>query len=362
MKSQKVGLNFSIVDCNIKKYSEGSSEIVILGKGFGESIIIRSEIDDIIIIDSFLNPDTHRPIALDYLDKINVSYDKIKSIVITHWHQDHILGISDILCVCSDRIEVVLNPIIKNEKYFNYLNTKKIAGLSETSEFFKAINMIKDRKLKRKFVSIDKTIYNSTHDGIEVIALSPQDEEINSFIDNIISQKSVDEICLSAPDDNLLSIVILIKLFDHYFLLGSDMETCVDESSGWKAIVNNYLPKYSKSSFFKIPHHGSVTGNCEDVWLRLLNEKPLSVCTTYNKRKNLPTEEDKVRIVEKSCELYVAGEKNKLDTTINMEFKKYNLDPGFEKIAGNYGLVRLLFENNKTEIETIGTVFKYSNN
>lgn len=64
-------------------------EVAVFGRGYGESIVLSCGNRDFIIVDSFINPDTGRPIALDYLDCMNIKYDRIKQVIITHWHDDH---------------------------------------------------------------------------------------------------------------------------------------------------------------------------------------------------------------------------------------------------------------------------------
>ncbi len=69
-------------------------EVSVFGKGYGESIVVSCGHEDYIIIDSFINPITGRPIALDYLGCMGMTYTRIKQVIITHWHDDQIRGIS----------------------------------------------------------------------------------------------------------------------------------------------------------------------------------------------------------------------------------------------------------------------------
>lgn len=59
------------------------------GNGFGESILMVNGNGDIGIIDSCVNPKTKKALSLEYLDENNLTYDKVKFVILTHFHQDH---------------------------------------------------------------------------------------------------------------------------------------------------------------------------------------------------------------------------------------------------------------------------------
>ena len=50
-----------------------------------------------IVVDSCIDRLTRRPVALDYLEQLQVNItEAVKLIVVTHWHDDHIRGISTV--------------------------------------------------------------------------------------------------------------------------------------------------------------------------------------------------------------------------------------------------------------------------
>ena len=53
-------------------------EITIFGRGFGECIVLCCKNQNFIIIDSFINPSTKKPIAIDYLNSLNLPLSSIK--------------------------------------------------------------------------------------------------------------------------------------------------------------------------------------------------------------------------------------------------------------------------------------------
>ncbi|MFC1926027.1 MBL fold metallo-hydrolase, partial [Chloroflexota bacterium] len=78
-------------------------EISIFGSGYGESILLHIGNNQWIIIDSCLDNRTGRPAALVYLNNIGLDVtNAVKVIVATHWHDDHIKGISAICRECRN--------------------------------------------------------------------------------------------------------------------------------------------------------------------------------------------------------------------------------------------------------------------
>jgi hypothetical protein len=62
-----------------------------------------------------------------------------------------------------------------------------------------------------------------------------------------------------------------------------------DAELGWSAIVQ--LPERPAhiAGVFKIPHHGSENGHCQQVWDSMVNANAVAVLTPWNKNRGLPT-------------------------------------------------------------------------
>ena len=137
-----IGQNF-LENANLKiKPAKNELDFCVFGRGFGECIVIGIG-EEYVVIDSFNNPLTHNPIALDYLDAIGVSFTQIKDVIISHWHTDHIAGISTILDA-STNVKVVLSPIIYEDKFNKYINLGITQKQYSTSEFAKVLQYIEN--------------------------------------------------------------------------------------------------------------------------------------------------------------------------------------------------------------------------
>ena len=75
-------------------------ERTLLGPGYGECAIIHYGHGEWIIVDSCVDEAGH-PAALNYLRQIGVDAGRsVRMIVVTHWHDDHIRGIVQVVRNC----------------------------------------------------------------------------------------------------------------------------------------------------------------------------------------------------------------------------------------------------------------------
>ena len=334
-----IGQNF-LEDANLRiKPKESELDFCVFGRGFGECIVLSIG-GEYIIIDSFKNPLTKRPIALDYLDAIDVKYDKIRDVVITHWHADHIAGIATILEATSNT-KVVLTPIIYEDKFNQYISLGITEGQYSTSEFAKVLRYIKKHGSQCVVcTAANNRIFGNTNlANIELFSLSPQSSEIFDYMSSLVLDKLGQRTSYEYLDDNFLSVVLLLKYDGDGILIGGDLGTSSNKLKEWYAIVNNY-ELGTKSSVFKIPHHGSVTGHNDGVWENLLCENPTSVLTVYNRGSKLPKESDVQRIKSLSKDLYIVGNNARKDKSLEHHARKILKEAKIDYISNEVGLVR----------------------
>ncbi|MCY4287950.1 MAG: MBL fold metallo-hydrolase [Aestuariivita sp.] len=78
-------------------------EISVFGPGYGESILIHVGSRRWIVIDSCLVDDRRTPAPLKYMSELGLDASAdVCAVVATHWHDDHIKGLSTILHACTD--------------------------------------------------------------------------------------------------------------------------------------------------------------------------------------------------------------------------------------------------------------------
>ena len=73
-------------------------EISVFGPGIGECVVVHLGDSDWVVVDSCIDRQSGRPVALEYLRSLGVDVaSQIKLVIATHWHDDHIRGIAEIL-------------------------------------------------------------------------------------------------------------------------------------------------------------------------------------------------------------------------------------------------------------------------
>src|SRR5690348_5096629 len=72
-------------------------EVTVFGPGYGEAIAVHLGDDRWMLVASCEEPDAKIPAALEYLRAIGAASDAVKVIVASHWHDDHVRGLSRLL-------------------------------------------------------------------------------------------------------------------------------------------------------------------------------------------------------------------------------------------------------------------------
>jgi len=285
------GQNF-LADSELRKPPKTDEiELSVFGRGFGDCLIVSCGHNEFLVVDSFINNETGNPIALDYMEAMGFSSGAIKQVVLTHWHQDHITGISNILQEASHEAKLVISPIIQQEKFLEYIAIGLKEKVESTAEFGKVIDFIKKNSSRVIVPITDKIIFPYKENDIEVYTLSPNDVDLYEYIAAIMLPDERRKTSYSFPESNNLSIVMLVKFGTDGILLGSDLENAANINSGWKKLVSSY--RYNnRPSLVKIPHHGSSDAHNDDLWENILCDKPLSVVTVFNKSVPLPKNSD----------------------------------------------------------------------
>jgi len=283
-------------------------EVSVFGPGYGECSVIHVGGNNWIIIDSCIDAESKQPASLQYLRSIGVDASAVKLVIVTHWHDDHIRGISAVVETCIEAQVCVSAALSQRDFLASVLRYDQHAGIvagSGASEISRVLETVRARKRAvfrglagKRLLSL---VPELTGHGLpcEIWALSPSDEQFDRSLKEI--GKLVPEVLetkIRAPDQspNDLSVVTWISVGEHAFLFGADLEEHSDPLVGWSAIINSTTRPPGPAFFFKIPHHGSANGHHDGVWNSLLVANPDSVLTPWNKNEGLPTKRDIHRI------------------------------------------------------------------
>lgn len=327
-------------------------EVIVFGKGYGESILLRIK-EKWIVVDSFIEPSTRMPIALKYLFDNGYVIEDIVGVICTHWDNDHVLGISQIIEQHSDGLTVCLPLIHDDRRFFEYIQFNSDGSIDTTSEFLKVLKLVKNKKVNLLYAISDRVLFKKEFNDPEIClkALSPNDSQYTAFLDSITTPEK-GQIKRKIPlEGNKISVVTYIKTCVDSILLGGDME---NSPQGWDSICSCFFD--NKCHVFKIPHHGSRTGHNSNVWLKMV-EKPISIISRFN-ASQLPTGEMVEAIAKESSAVYVVGPTPTKDRrTINQvkKFGNHGTVLSMSMLDYNYGYVKL----SKTHKDRDWTVEKY---
>ena len=203
--------------------SVNQAEVTLLGAGaYGESIVCHIGDNNWIIIDSCINPDDKDlPLALAYLKDIGVSPQNISLIICSHWHDDHIKGISKILKAAINADFCISRAHDKN-KFLAFVGMDSAKPLNySTKEFTNCLNILIERN-KHFIDAIEDRPILANHFS-RITCLSPSDYTTQKFDIEIASLNKEfgaanKKIPYSSP--NSKSIVLFAKLGYHRAIFG----------------------------------------------------------------------------------------------------------------------------------------------
>lgn len=301
----------------IDKPTPDQIEVSLFGPGYGESVVVHLGNGNWVIIDSCYNSRTKESSPIAYLKEIGVDVSAdVRLIVATHWHDDHIRGLGGCLeecenasfCCSSAFGEAQFIQMIKS-----YAEDRTIASGSGTKESAKIIDMLHRRRINTPIAAInDRRIFTLSEKEsghgmhCKVTSLSPSDKQFHEFLLSIPSMLPVageTKKRASSPSPNHLCVVTQIEIGEQSILLGADHEETDDPETGWSVILNSRNKPQTRSIIFKVPHHGSETGDVEGVWREMLVDNPIALLTPF-RRSGLPREDMVRRILQRTSNAY----------------------------------------------------------
>ena len=286
-------------------------EITVFGPGFGESIVIHAGNNEWVVVDSCIDSRVGRPAALAYLAEINVDPSTaVKLVVATHWHDDHIGGMSELVSECTSArfaCSVALTRSEFLEVARVYTSRPLIVASAGPTEISQTLATLRARRQRPTRAIADRPLIRMSRavtGGLdwEVTALSPSDGEVQRFLASIASLlppgiPATTKSRLPNPEQNDLSVATWIKIGEIQILLGADLEEHGVADRGWTAVLASSTPPSGQASLFKIAHHGSANGHHDGIWSNMLIKSPMAVLTPWTLGgHDLPLPDDVQRI------------------------------------------------------------------
>ena len=263
---------------------------------------------DWIVVDSCRDSSTEEPAALSYLSQLGVNPSTaVKLVVATHWHDDHISGMADLVSTCSSA-EFCSSAALSESEFLAVVEAYEPLRFSNCSSGVREIHQVMHYLRKRggtnKKAAPDRRVYRAdaakaSHGyQCDIFTLSPSDAQVDRFYIELTGLmpkvgRTMRRCVSQGP--NHLTVVLWINIGPLSLLLGGDLEETKNPGTGWSVIVNSSTRPEGRASVFKIPHHGSENAHNDDVWAEMLLDRPLAVLTPYA-QSHLPKPSDVERI------------------------------------------------------------------
>lgn len=321
-------------------------EVTVFGPGYGESIAIHYGNGQWCLVDSCLDPESGRPAALVYLEKMGVDVTTaVHYVVATHWHDDHIRGLAQIMQQ-AHAARFVCSVALKGREFWNLMDCFgtpgpiEYRGIREFREVFRQVFKRGSNKGDTPLVWVKEgtSFYLHLIDSIPKMSfLSPADASLTIFLQEIAEilakREQLPPTLLPKRDKpNLNAVVMHIDAGENALLLGADLEE--EKSNGWSKVLAPSIRPRKLANFFKVPHHGSKNADHPFVWSEMLKKDPIAVITPFsNGRIRLPRPEDLDRIQCRTSHVFLTAMihgKESCWTKPDGEFPKHPLEEFFE--------------------------------
>ena len=282
-------------------------EVCLFGPGYGESVLVHIGDQKWVVIDSCRDLDD-RPAALAYLNHLGVDpAEAVCLVVVTHWHDDHIKGMADLLEACT-QASFCCAAALRNSEFLVQLGV--LEGSEDTPsghnmlELYNVMKQVVERGTTTTWASANRRIYSQ--EDCEVWSLSPSDLMYETFLrrmGTLLPRQGQPKRRIPSLEPNDASVVVLIEVGVTAVLLGADLE-----QAGWAIILDDEQRVGRKASVFKVPHHGSEDAQDDRLWSEMLEESPFAVLAPWRKGGYaLPTKQGARRILEFVDKAYITA-------------------------------------------------------
>jgi beta-lactamase superfamily II metal-dependent hydrolase len=293
--------------------SANEAEVSLFGPGRGEAIAVHLGNGDWILVDSCLDAD-RRPAALAYLERIGISPAQVVLVVATHWHDDHIGGLAEVIGACG-QADFAYSGALRTDEFhalvgaFAERSQMQSSGVAEFAEITRILAG-EQRTLKLAIESRRLWSRAAPEPSAEVEALSPCDAAIarsQQALAALLPMENTSKRAVPAPRPNHASVVLSVSVGDARLLLGADLEETADPNSGWTALLDG-SQLAAPASVFKVPHHGSPNADQPRVWAEALRENSWALIAPFVRgRHRLPADADKTRILGRTNRAFLTA-------------------------------------------------------
>ena len=277
-------------------------QVVVLGKGVGECILIALHPDEWIVVDSYREAGG-QPAALTFLESVGINpAQAVVAVVLTHLHADHYDGIYDLLLACPNARFVMPAAVPEPHwgRVLQHLLTSEPPRARGLQQVANAFRLALDTGRFRS-AAID-TYIESRHPELSVLAPLPAAQ----LAANAATSPAVATAARAVLRENYTSIVLWLRAGAASALLAADMDR--HAVLGWQALLETHTTTRRiapPASLVKVPHHASAHAHYAPVY-QVLAQPGVAVLTP-NRNSKLPDTSTVNDIKSRGYDVWQAG-------------------------------------------------------
>ena len=264
-------------------------------------------------MDSCLDPTTQKPAALSYLAAMGVETTEVALVLVTHWDDDHIKGIGEIVGKCPGA-SVACSMALRREEILQFVCEQEAAtgahgsGLDELATVLGHCRSTGRLVWAKATLPLHPRLAGGDH---TVVALSPSDDAVSRSIESLIEEATREKISFrrryKAPEGPNGASVAAVVRSGASILLGADLENSNNPLTGWDAVLSYARPDRTLSAV-KVPHHGSRGAHNGRVWDELMDDSAIAIVTPWQLGgRFLPTDQDLDRLKRVADRVFVTS-------------------------------------------------------
>lgn len=298
-------------------------EVSVFGPGVGECVVVHLGDGKWMVVDSCMT-ESGRPVALEYLSTLGVDVAAdVEAVVLTHWHDDHTRGASDVLTACH-KASFFCSSALNKEEFFKVVTLASAVDLrvgsgSGLDEMGRIFALLHGRRVKQsgrtaspEYVHANTIVFQSAGSAhapaCTVHAVSPSSASITRGFLSIAPKVGAAKKAFANPGPNELSVAMHIQFDNVSALLGADLEVGSSDAVGWRAVVRNTRRPTSAATLVKVPHHGSEGADHPPAWTALVAAGAFAAVTPFSSSR-IPRDSDLARIGARNLRLFHASPK-----------------------------------------------------
>jgi hypothetical protein len=239
----------------------------------------------------------------------------VKLVVVTHWDDDHVQGISEIVDACPNANVACSAAIARREVIQFVVEQESEAGVagSGLDELRTILRICRRRRRPIIWARANLPLHPiPPGDAAAVVALSPSDDSIERSITELIERAEGKKRAAGgrykAPDGpNGASVATAINGSAERAVLAADLELSNNPDSGWEAVMAYARPS-AAASLVKVAHHGSPGAHHDRFWAEAVTDEAVAIVAPWSNGGNfLPKVDDLRRLQSVAEQVYVTA-------------------------------------------------------